>query len=135
MGLQALLDSSEEGGGQECLDPAARFFGFRLARPQGPHMGWNTVEWLRDHPSPPALHPAAYFYFVHSFYPTVEDRSLTLGETEYGVTFPSVLARDNVFATQFHPEKSGEDGLAIYRNFVDWARSDAFAHLTASALV
>ena len=66
------------------------------------------------------------FYFVHSFHPTVDDASLALGLTEYGVTFPSAVGRDNVVATQFHPEKSGEVGLRLYSNFLQWARSAAF---------
>ncbi|HEX5140145.1 MAG TPA: imidazole glycerol phosphate synthase subunit HisH, partial [Dehalococcoidia bacterium] len=60
----------------------------------------------------------AYFYFVHSYYPAPDDQSVVIGETEYGVTFASVLARDNVVATQFHPEKSGADGLRFYANFL-----------------
>ncbi|MGH2608630.1 MAG: imidazole glycerol phosphate synthase subunit HisH [Tepidiformaceae bacterium] len=135
MGLHAILDWSEEDGGQECLGILP---GKVLRFPSGsglkvPHMGWNTVEWLRDHPVTAGIPSGSYFYFVHSFHPAVEDPSLALGETEYGVTFPSVLARDNAVATQFHPEKSGKDGLAFYRNFVAWARSEAFA-TRASAL-
>ncbi len=81
-----------------------------------PHVGWNTVEPIgssRVFPSEPT-----YFYFVHSYYPDPEDRDVVIGETDYGVTFASVLARDNVVATQFHPEKSGDIGLRFYRNFL-----------------
>ena len=135
MGLQALLDWSEEGDGQECLGvlpgkvvrfPAGR--GLKV-----PHMGWNTVTWLREHPITEGIPSGSYFYFVHGFYPEVDDPSLVLGETDYGVAFPSVLARDNVVATQFHPEKSGLHGLALYRNFVAWARSGAFESVAALA--
>ena len=62
----------------------------------------------------------SFFYFLHSFYPSVDDPSVALGETEYGIRFPSVIARDNVVLTQFHPEKSGANGLRLYRNFVTW---------------
>ncbi len=124
MGLQALLDFSEEGGREECLGvvPGAvkRFpagVGLKV-----PHMGWNTVEWVREHPVTEGIASGSYFYFVHSYYPTVADPAWALGETEYGVTFPSTIARGYLVATQFHPEKSGEDGLRLYRNFVDWAR-------------
>jgi glutamine amidotransferase len=130
MGLQALLDWSEEGDGQQCLGVLpgkVQHFskGFGQGHLKVPHMGWNTVEWLRDHPIHEGIASGSYFYFVHSFYPAVEDQSLALGHTEYGVTFPSVLARDNVVATQFHPEKSGDDGLRLYGNFVDWVRSSS----------
>ena len=125
MGLHALLEHSAEGGGQDCLGVLpgeAKLFesgpGMKV-----PHMGWNTVEWVRPHPVTEGVHSGSYFYFVHSYYPTTREASLVLGETGYGVTFPSVLARGYVVATQFHPEKSGKDGLLLYRNFVDWART------------
>lgn len=127
MGLQALLEWSEEGDGQECLGVLpgkVQHFskGYGGSDLKVPHMGWNTVRWLRDHPIHEGIASGSYFYFVHSFYPVVEDTSLALGETEYGVAFPSVLAQENVVATQFHPEKSGTDGLRLYGNFLDWVR-------------
>jgi glutamine amidotransferase len=125
MGLHALLDRSDEGGGQECLGilpgEARRFTAG--AGMKVPHMGWNTVDWLRDHPVTEGIPSGSYFYFVHSYYPTVPDPALALGETEYGVVFPSVLASGYLVATQFHPEKSGRRGLRLYENFVRWARS------------
>ncbi len=126
MGLQALLDHSDEGGGQECLGllPGnVRHFGFDHLKV--PHMGWNQVAWLREHRITSGIPSGSYFYFVHSFYPHPADPDLALGETTYGLTFPSVLARDNMVATQFHPEKSGESGLAIYANFARWVREAA----------
>lgn len=126
MGLQALLDHSDEGGGQECLGllPGnVRHFGFDHLKV--PHMGWNQVTWLREHRITSGIPSGSYFYFVHSFYPDPADPDLALGETTYGLTFPSVLARENMVATQFHPEKSGEAGLAIYTNFADWVREAA----------
>lgn len=127
MGLQALFDSSEEGGGQECLGILP---GRVLHFPAGlghkvPHMGWNTVEWLREHPVTEGIPSGSAFYFVHSFYPAVDDPEVALGATEYGVTFPSVVARGNVVATQFHPEKSSAHGLKLYENFIRWARVGA----------
>lgn len=126
MGLQALLDHSDEGDGQECLGllPGnVRHFGFDHLKV--PHMGWNQVTWLRDHRITSGIPSGSYFYFVHSFYPDPADPDLALGETTYGLTFPSVLARKNMVATQFHPEKSGEAGLAIYTNFANWVRETA----------
>ncbi|MFN0148039.1 MAG: imidazole glycerol phosphate synthase subunit HisH [Dehalococcoidia bacterium] len=125
MGLQALFDHSDEGGGQECLGVFGgniRHFATGEGR-KVPHMGWNTVDWTRDHPITEDIPSGSAFYFVHSFYPVPLDPSVALGMTEYGVTFPSVVARDNVIATQFHPEKSSDHGLLIYRNFIRWARA------------
>jgi glutamine amidotransferase len=124
MGLQALFDWSEEGDGQDCLGILPGTIR-RFPHDSGlkvPHMGWNTVDWVRDHPLVEGIPSGSYFYFVHSFYPETGDPGLALGMTEYGVRFPSVVARDNVVATQFHPEKSGDHGLRLYANFVRWAR-------------
>lgn len=124
MGLQALLRHSEESD-TTCLGvlpgEVRRFpagAGLKV-----PHMGWNTVDWRMDHPFTREVPSGSYFYFVHSYYPTTDKRELVLGETDYGVTFSSVLARGYMVATQFHPEKSGELGLRLYRNFVEWART------------
>jgi glutamine amidotransferase len=81
-------------------------------------MGWNQVRIVRDHAIFEDIPDGSYFYFVHSYYPRPAVQSVVIGETEYGVTFPSVVARDNVVATQFHPEKSGEAGLRMYANFL-----------------
>ncbi len=127
MGLQALFEWSEEGGHEECLGifpGSIRHFEPGEGR-KVPHMGWNTVEWVRDHPVTEGIASGSAFYFVHSYYPVADDPSLALGETEYGVTFPSVVARNNVVATQFHPEKSSTHGLRLYANFIRWARACA----------
>jgi glutamine amidotransferase len=118
MGQQALFDVSEEGGEHECLGVlpgrVVRFSnGLKV-----PHMGWNQVRQVRPHPIFEGIAEGSYFYFVHSYYPRPDDPDVIIGETEYGVAFPSVIARDNVVATQFHPEKSGEAGLRMYSNFL-----------------
>jgi imidazole glycerol-phosphate synthase subunit HisH len=119
MGQQALLSVSEEGGEHACLDViAGRVKRFPSGNLKVPHMGWNRVRQTRPHPVFEGIEDGAYFYFVHSYYPSPEDPDVVIGETEYGVRFASVLARDNVVATQFHPEKSGADGLRFYGNFL-----------------
>jgi glutamine amidotransferase len=127
MGQQALLSESEEGGGQQLLDvipgrvqrfPSGLQTGLKV-----PHMGWNQV-WQRiPHPVFDGIADGANFYFVHSYYPNPQDRDVVIGETEYGLRFASVLARGNLVATQFHPEKSGDDGLRFYGNFLQMAFS------------
>ncbi len=118
MGQQALFEVSEEGGEHPCLG----ILPGRVVRlPEGlkvPHMGWNQVRIVRPHPIFEAIPDGSYFYFVHSYYPRPDDSEIVVGETEYGVTFPSVVARDNLVATQFHPEKSGAIGLRMYENFL-----------------
>jgi glutamine amidotransferase len=82
-----------------------------------PHMGWNTVDWLGEHPYVDGIPSGTRFYFVHSYAPDVIEGT-TVGVTDYGRPFSSVVAKDNVFATQFHPEKSADAGLQIYAAFV-----------------
>ena len=118
MGLQVLFSMSEEGGEHPCLD----ILPGRVRRlPEGlkvPHMGWNRVRQLCQHPVFDGISDDAFFYFVHSYYAEPEDASVVVGETDYAVTFPAVVARDNIVATQFHPEKSAEPGLRLYENFL-----------------
>jgi imidazole glycerol-phosphate synthase subunit HisH len=117
MGLQALFTASEEGGEHACLDVLAG----RVRRfPPGlsiPHMGWNQVHQARAHPFFDGVPDGANFYFVHSYYVDPADRSVVAGVTDYGVEFASVVIRDNLIATQFHPEKSADYGLRLYANF------------------
>ena len=83
-----------------------------------PHMGWNQVQQRMQHPIFEGIPNSANFYFVHSYYAVPEDNSIVAAKTEYGVRFCSMILRGNLMATQFHPEKSGEPGLRIYRNFL-----------------
>lgn len=117
MGLQALFESSEEDGGTPCL---GLYEGMVRRFPDGlhvPHMGWNQVVQKRPVPILEGVPQGANFYFVHSYYAPQEGRSFVGATTAYGVEFLSVLHDGNIFATQFHPEKSGRPGLRVYANF------------------
>jgi glutamine amidotransferase len=92
-----------------------------------PHMGWNQVHITRDHPIFEGIGDGSYFYFVHSYFPRPDDPAVVIGETDYGIRFASVVARDNVVATQFHPEKSGDNGLRLYGNFLRVAQGATVA--------
>lgn len=85
-----------------------------------PHVGWNNLHFLRDHPMLTRIRDAADFYFVHSYHLVTADESLVLGTCEYGYAFPACIAKGNLFATQFHPEKSQRDGLTMLKNFLTW---------------
>ena len=120
LGMQILLDTSEEGDSR-CLGLVP---GTVKRLPPGvkvPHMGWNQVDLAREHPVFDGIPNGANFYFVHSYYAEPEDPSVVLGTTEYNVPFCSVIAQENLVATQFHPEKSGTLGVRIYENFVRFA--------------
>ncbi len=128
IGLQILFSGTEEGGGHECLGVIPG----RVRRlPPGlkiPHMGWNQVKQTVAHPVFEGIPDEANFYFVHSYYVEPDDRSLVVGETDYGIPICSVIARGNLVATQFHPEKSGEFGLRMYDNFIKLAMSAGISH-------
>jgi imidazole glycerol-phosphate synthase subunit HisH len=128
VGMQMLLDHSEEQdtpglgliGGRVrrfCLEGALQPDGSRYKVPQ---MGWNRVQQALSHALWSGVPDNAWFYFVHSFYAEPSDPRHSTGLTDYGPRFTSAVARDNIFATQFHPEKSAADGLALYRNFLRW---------------
>jgi glutamine amidotransferase len=117
-----LLGGSEEGGWQECLGVIPGVVRKLPAGQKVPHMGWNQVRQLVEHPLFEGVPNDANFYFVHSYYAEPADPSVVAGETDYGLAFPSVLISDNVVATQFHPEKSGDHGVRLYANFVRWGR-------------
>ena len=132
VGMQMLLDHSAEGGeaGTPCLGLIpGEVVKFDLAgqhqadgsRFKVPQMGWNQVTQTQAHPLWQGIPDNSYFYFVHSFYACPLDTRHTAGVTDYGQSFTSVLARGNIFATQFHPEKSADLGLSLYRNFLSWS--------------
>lgn len=132
VGMQMLLDHSAEGGegGTPSLGLIpGEVVKFDLAgqhqadgsRFKVPQMGWNQVTQTQVHPLWQGIPDNSYFYFVHSFYARPLDTRHTAGVTDYGQSFTSVLARGNIFATQFHPEKSADLGLTLYRNFLSWS--------------
>ena len=128
VGMQMLLTRSHEGPTDGLGLIAGEVVRFELEgrlQPDGsrykvPQMGWNQVLQTQPHALWRGVPDAAYFYFVHSYYARPADRRHSAGESEYGERFTCTLARDNIFATQFHPEKSAEHGLALYRNFLHW---------------
>ncbi len=126
VGEQMLFDRSEEGptdGLGIFPGEVRRFAGPAFEgedRLKVPQMGWNRVRQTQAHPLWAGVPDNAYFYFVHSYYAVPADAGLTAGETDHGLAFTCAVARDNIFATQFHPEKSAALGLQIYRNFVHW---------------
>ena len=124
IGLQILFTGTEEGGWHECLGVIP---GTVRRLPSGlkiPHMGWNQVKQKISHPIFDGIPDNSNFYFVHSYYGETDDTSLVAGETEYSIKICSVIARGNLIATQFHPEKSGEVGLKVYDNFIKLALED-----------
>jgi glutamine amidotransferase len=128
IGEQMLFDWSEEGD-TPCLGLLpGKVLRFRLegmlqedgSRFKVPQMGWNRVRQTAAHPMWEGVADNSYFYFVHSYHAAPENPAHTLGETEYGMPFACVVGHDYIFATQFHPEKSADAGLQLYRNFVHW---------------
>jgi imidazole glycerol-phosphate synthase subunit HisH len=128
IGMQMLLTRSEEGPteGLGLIPGSVKRFALegRLqsdgSRFKVPQMGWNRVRQARGHALWAGVPEQSYFYFVHSYFAQPIDARHSVGETDYGETFTCALARDNIFATQFHPEKSAEHGLTLYRNFLYW---------------
>lgn len=129
LGMQALMDASEENRGTQGLgivsgqsllfraDDTGASGGERL---KIPHMGWNRVHQARSHALWEGIPQDSYFYFVHSYYVAPRDAALVAATTDYGVSFASALARGNIFAVQFHPEKSQQAGLKLLANFLAW---------------
>lgn len=129
LGLQSLMDRSDEDGGTPCLGVYAghvqRFPADAGPAPDGsprkiPHMGWNEVAWVTDHPVVHGVPSGTRFYFVHSYYVVPTDPSVVMGRTDYIDNFVSALATGSIFATQFHPEKSATAGLQMLSNFLAW---------------
>jgi imidazole glycerol-phosphate synthase subunit HisH len=127
VGLQVLFDYSEEND-TKCLGilpGKVPLFPNQLRDESGewlkiPHMGWNEVIFTREHPVFLNVPPGSEFYFVHSYYPEPSDLDCIVGRTHYGIVFSSAVARQNLVAVQFHPEKSGPPGLQILHNFCQW---------------
>jgi glutamine amidotransferase len=116
LGLQLFFQDSEEGAGKGL----ALFEGKTIRLPNTvkvPQMGWNTLRIVKQNEIFEGVDDESYVYFVHSLYPVPVDKEIICAETDYGITFTSVIARKNVYGTQFHPEKSGDVGLKILRNF------------------
>jgi len=128
VGMQALMTYSEENNGVDGLNifsGQVRYFGDDLKDAQGdklknPHMGWNQVHQVIDHPMWKGIEQDARFYFVHSYYVEPATPDNIAASTEYSLTFTSALTKDNIFAVQFHPEKSQHAGLKLYENFLAW---------------
>ena len=128
VGMQMLLDRSHEGPTDGLGLIHGEVLKFELAgrlQPDGsrykvPQMGWNQVWQTQPHPLWQGVPDGSYFYFVHSYYVRPSDARHSVGEADYGTRFTAAIARDNIFATQFHPEKSADQGLALYRNFLQW---------------
>jgi len=128
IGLQMLFERSDEGGvGGLALLPGTvkRFPDSAMVDPKGqklkvPHMGWNRVGQTHGHPLWSEIEDGSRFYFVHSYFPQTEQAELVSGTTEYGIPFTCAVARDNIFAVQFHPEKSDTAGLRLLANFLNW---------------
>jgi glutamine amidotransferase len=128
MGMQVLLNHSEENDGVACLNmyPGTvksfkKIFSAKLSSNlKVPHMGWNNIHASLDHPVWSGIKQDSYFYFVHSYFVEPEDKNLIAGTTDYGIEFASVIADGKVFAMQCHPEKSGDNGLSLLANFIAW---------------
>ena len=128
MGMQVLLSHSEENQGTDCLDlypGEVRHFDKEMKDTDGmklkiPHMGWNEVIWDIEHPMLQGIEQASRFYFVHSYYAEPADESIIAAHSRYGIDFTCAIAKDNVMAVQFHPEKSAADGLQLLNNFCRW---------------
>jgi len=128
VGMQALLQHSEENGGVDCLGilpGKVRLFDKQFtdnlgARIKVPHMGWNNVYQRIDHPLWQGIQQDSQFYFVHSYYADIENNPYVAAYCDYGVKFAAALSHNNLFAVQFHPEKSADNGLQLLRNFTQW---------------
>jgi glutamine amidotransferase len=123
LGLQMLFETSEEGGvnGFGLLPGAVKRFQLNEnERIKIPHMGWNKVHLSNTHPMWNKIDSDSRFYFVHSFYAEVTNKSLEMATSSHGEKFTCAIAKDNIFAVQFHPEKSSELGLQLLKNFISW---------------
>jgi len=133
VGMQGMMTHSKESGGVDCLGlfpDSVEFFSEAFkqtpelatatAELKVPHMGWNRVAKTQAHPLWKNIEDGARFYFVHSYFVAAQSCASAVGVTDYGVPITAMLARDNIFAVQFHPEKSHKDGLQLLNNFMQW---------------
>ena len=128
LGTQIIMAHSEEDGGTPCLgviDGETRTFSTEMRGEDGrplkiPHMGWNRISIKTEHPVLAGMGESDEFYFVHGFYPDPENPAHVIGETDYGISFASIVGFENIVATQFPPEKSGRPGLNVLKNFCEW---------------
>lgn len=121
LGLQLLFDFSEENNGTQGLSVIpGSVIKFTNNKHKIPHMGWNTVKKEINHPLWYQIDDNSRFYSVHSYYVKENDESYVAGTTEYGIKFTSAVAKEKLFAVQFHPEKSQKDGLQLLKNFINW---------------
>ena len=129
LGLQALFEFSEEDGGVEGLGLLSGQVRSLKHKTEGkairpplkiPHMGWNKVHQTCSHPLWRGIDEGSFFYFVHSYYVEPSDQKYVAGTTEYGELFTSAVFKDNIFAMQFHPEKSHHNGMCVLKNFITW---------------
>ena len=118
LGLQLLFTQSSEGGSVKGLDFISGDVVKLPNTVKTPQMGWNTINFTKSHPLLEGIKDQSYVYFVHSYYPQPTYPDVIVATTEYGVRFPSMVAKKNIFATQFHPEKSSKTGLTMLKNFV-----------------
>ncbi|MDD5482871.1 MAG: imidazole glycerol phosphate synthase subunit HisH [Kiritimatiellae bacterium] len=125
LGTQIIFDSSEEDGGTEglaLLSGKVRRFMPADRADKVPQIGWNSVTIIKKHPVLEGIEDQSEFYFVHSYYPEPRNKAEIIGATDYaGITFASIVGRNNLVATQFHPEKSGRIGLKLLENFSRWS--------------
>lgn len=123
LGLQILFTESEEFGVYKGLNIlSGKVVRFPESDLKVPHMGWNTINILRRPPVLSSIQDSDFFYFVHSYYVAPDDKNVVATTTDYGITFTSMVWKDNIFATQFHPEKSQELGLRILKGFGDFVK-------------
>ncbi len=130
MGMQVLMERSVEGGGVDCIGlykGTVQHFTDHIGKTDAegnrlkiPQMGWNQISHTQDHPLWKGIKDNARFYFVHSYFVEPLDKTIIVGETDFGIQYASAVAKDNVFAIQSHPEKSADDGLQLLRNFTNW---------------
>ncbi|WP_128548312.1 imidazole glycerol phosphate synthase subunit HisH [Larkinella soli] len=137
LGMQLLMEHSEEGDAEGLGWIKGNTVRFRLddqPRLKIPHIGWNSIEQVRPHPICEGLAPDELFYFVHSFHVSLTDPADALHRTRYGYDFVSAVQRDNIFGFQYHPEKSQDAGIQVFRNFIHLVKKTAYVPTESNTL-